>query len=105
LREIAGWVLLVASFVLFGEAIYLVLNKRIVSAGPFLFIAFVVFRGGLHLLKVASAARACREIHQQNRTTASSRRVMRMGPSAATLTGVPRASVVPGEENTSPPRL
>jgi hypothetical protein len=95
-REIAGWVLMIASAVLFYETLSMVANKRVFSAGPYLFIAFVVFRGALHLLKVASAARAAREIHQAAKPPA--KRVVRMGPNTATMIGVPRPNVVPGSE-------
>ena len=58
-REIAGWVLLGVGLAAFAVC-YLVflLDRRGVSAAVLGFIGFVVFRGGLHLLKVAMAARA-----------------------------------------------
>lgn len=58
LRELAGWVLLgtgVAAF-LVCYAVFL-LDRLGISAVILGSIGFVVFRGGLHLLKVAVAAR------------------------------------------------
>lgn len=62
LRELIGWVLLGTGVAAFGVC-YLVflLNRRILEAGALAFMGFTVFRGGLHLLKVAVAARAAVE--------------------------------------------
>ncbi len=59
MREIAGWVLLGVGLAAFAVC-YLVflLNRQGISAAVLGGIGFVVFRGGLHLLKVAMAARA-----------------------------------------------
>jgi hypothetical protein len=59
-REIAGWVLVLAGMYFFREAWGLLLNKRIFEAAPMTFIGFIVFRGGIHILKVAVAAQAAR---------------------------------------------
>lgn len=61
LREIAGWIVLVMGLGVFVLVYDLLLNKRIFEAGPLAFVGFVVFRGGIHLLKVAMAARAVRD--------------------------------------------
>ena len=59
LRELAGWLLLGAGLAAFAVC-YLVflVNRQAVTAAVLGGIGFVVFRGGLHLLKVAMAARA-----------------------------------------------
>jgi len=63
-RELAGWLLVGLGLYLFWICVNLVLGvgfewPQFVQAGPIFLIGFVVFRGGLHLLKVAVAARAC----------------------------------------------
>jgi multisubunit Na+/H+ antiporter MnhC subunit len=62
LREIAGWVLVVIGLLVFWQAYGLLVNKRVFEAGPTVVIGFVVFRGGIHLLKVAVAAQAARKL-------------------------------------------
>lgn len=62
LRELAGWILLAAGIFVFVHAYNMLLARRILDVIPLCFIGFVVFRGGLHLIKVATAARAVREL-------------------------------------------
>ncbi len=77
-REIVGWLLLVLGIATFGLAIQM-LNPRqtiidgdrhlvaqVVEAGQVIVIGIVLFRGGIHLLKVAVAARICL-LAQENR--------------------------------------
>ncbi len=92
-REVAGWALVLLGLILFGEACLFVINKRIFSAGPFLFAGFVVFRGGLHLVKVATAARACREAVGP---IAGPRVVARPVRLRSFTPGTPRGNVEPG---------
>ena len=61
-REVAGWVLLTVGLIGFAATYQqFLLNRLVIEAGGLGFISFVVFRSGLHLLKVAIAARAARE--------------------------------------------
>jgi hypothetical protein len=59
IREIAGWLLLALGLFLFYIclAILLAPGPRLLEAGPIAVIGIFVFRGGLHFLKVAVAAR------------------------------------------------
>ena len=41
------------------ECYGLIVDRRLFEAGPMCLIGIVVFRGGIHLLKVAVAARIC----------------------------------------------
>ena len=67
LREIAGW-LLVALGLSFMFTCYEGLkDQRVWEVGMLSVIAIVVFRGGIHLLKVAVAARICREARERTR--------------------------------------
>ena len=61
-REIAGWLLVLIGLFLFWQTYSLLLQKRVFSAGPSLVMGYVVFRGGIHLLKVAVAAQAARNL-------------------------------------------
>ncbi|MBM4067965.1 MAG: hypothetical protein FJ271_03345 [Planctomycetes bacterium] len=58
-RELAGWALVVLGLFVFYLTLALMLSDRIIQAGMLSFIGFIIFRGGIHLLKVAVAARVC----------------------------------------------
>jgi hypothetical protein len=63
-RELAGWALVLLGLATFGICFLLVVREyppRIVEVGPLTLIGIIVFRGGIHLLKVAVAARICLE--------------------------------------------
>ena len=66
-REIAGWVLV--GLGLYGFYLCTVLLFKqpapgIIEAGPMLVIAVFIYRGGIHLLKVAVAAQVCLEARE-----------------------------------------
>lgn len=69
LREITGWMLIVAGFFFF----YLVFTLAVEDATPrkslemclLTVIGVFVFRGGIHLLKVAIAAQVCQQTQDQ----------------------------------------
>jgi hypothetical protein len=56
-REIAGWVLVLLGLWAFWAAYALLLDKKILQAPQMVFVGFIVFRGGIHVLKVAVAVR------------------------------------------------
>jgi hypothetical protein len=60
-REILGWVLVVIGLYVFLVCLAILLrpNPSILEAPPLVIIGIIVFRGGIHLLKVAVAARVC----------------------------------------------
>ena len=58
-REIAGWVLVGLGLWVFLTCYPLLMNHQPVEAGQWMVVGFVVYRGGIHLLKVAIAARVC----------------------------------------------
>jgi hypothetical protein len=63
LREGAGWVLLGIGLAVFAVVYFVfLLQKRVVEATLLGVIGVIVFRGGIHLLKVAIAARAAAEV-------------------------------------------
>ncbi|HEX3147329.1 MAG TPA: hypothetical protein VHR66_04555 [Gemmataceae bacterium] len=59
IREVMGWVLMVLGLWLFYQSYSFLMNKMIIQSGPTVLMGIVVFRGGIHLLKVAVAARVC----------------------------------------------
>jgi hypothetical protein len=67
IREIAGWALVVLGLYVFYIVFALLMQPapRILESGPLAFIGFIIFRGGIHLLKVAVAARICLHAHKQ----------------------------------------
>lgn len=62
IREVAGWVLVVLGLVLFYQVFAFLTREpypAFLESGPLLLMGIFVFRGGIHLLKVAVAARIC----------------------------------------------
>lgn len=94
-REVAGWALLAAGLWQFWNTYTLLLNRRIFEAAPSAFIAFVVFRGGLHLLKVAVAAQAARSLPEAAQP--ATRKASRMA--ARSIAPTPAKSVLPGPKS------
>jgi hypothetical protein len=61
-REVAGWGLVLLGLLVFAWAIMmLTFYHGIIESGPMVVAGIFVFRGGIHLLKVAVAARICAE--------------------------------------------
>jgi hypothetical protein len=61
IREILGWLLIALGLYVFWIAMQMLLREGpfILEAPGFIAIGFIVFRGGLHLVKVAMASRVC----------------------------------------------
>jgi hypothetical protein len=86
-REIAGWFLVVIGLYLFFVVVTQMLNPAIgweqfLESGPTTLIGFIIFRGGIHLLKVAVAARVCMHAQAEiaRQAQAPVRRVSRLAP-------------------------
>jgi hypothetical protein len=61
LREIAGWALLALSLVMMKLVYDLCTHRMILEVWPWTILTIFVFRGSIHLLKVAVAARVCQQ--------------------------------------------
>jgi hypothetical protein len=93
LREIAGWVLMVAGLLVFYYSFALLVGpqRRIITAVLLLAPGFILFRGGIHLLKVSAAALVC--LRAQHQASASGE--MTGGPRrSSTPTQIPRRTGV-----------
>jgi hypothetical protein len=64
-REIAGWLLLILGIYIFYVCFGFISRRHVFEAGPLVIIGIFIFRGGIHLLKVATAAQVCREARER----------------------------------------
>jgi hypothetical protein len=63
-REVAGWALVLVGLAMFFVVYDFLVAMHIWEGGLFAIPAIFVFRGGIHLLKVAVAARVCAQAQQ-----------------------------------------
>ena len=92
-REIAGWALIILGLAAFWNSYVMLMNKMIFQAGPTVFMGFIIFRGGIHVLKVAVAAQAARTLPETVSSTA--RKTPRI--SVQPVVGpTPQKAVLPG---------
>jgi hypothetical protein len=66
IRELMGWFLVILGLAIFYLCIGLMLGggaEILIEGPPIILIGIIVFRGGIHLLKVAVAARVCMQTH------------------------------------------
>ncbi len=75
-REVAGWLLVGLGLLVFVTVYDFCERRAIFEAGIFAVVGIFVFRGGIHLLKVAVAARICAQAQD------------RLYPAAPAATGV-----------------
>jgi hypothetical protein len=59
IREVGGWGLVGLGLLVFYGCYQMLLRKSIVETGSLMVIGIFVFRGGIHLLKIAVAAQVC----------------------------------------------
>lgn len=103
-RELAGWALIGSGLWFFWEAYVLVMNKRLFAAAPTIFIAFIIFRGGIHLLKVAVAAQAARSLSETS-AQPPTRMASRMAVKSYAPTPVQAVMPGPRSQSSSPVTL
>ncbi|MBA2227464.1 MAG: hypothetical protein WHU94_03020 [Thermogemmata sp.] len=88
LREITGWLLLAGGMLVFGLSLLLLLDQRVFEAVPAAGVGFIIFRGGIHLLKSALALRV---VLQTSVPPAAARRSSLPGTSLAAISPPPVA--------------
>jgi hypothetical protein len=66
-REVAGWALVLLGVACFGLSIRFLTQHYWIEAGLPSLIGIFLFRGGIHLLKVAVAARVCLQAQEKLR--------------------------------------
>lgn len=65
IREAAGWLLVLTGLWVFWLSLSMLREGLILRAPPVAFIGFIIFRGGIHLLKVAVAARTSQQARRE----------------------------------------
>ena len=66
-RELAGWLLIVIGLFIFRQC-YLLLTHTdhyLLEGGALTVVGVIIFRGGIHLLKIAVAAQVCMEANER----------------------------------------
>ncbi|CAN5324144.1 hypothetical protein BH11PLA2_BH11PLA2_00940 [soil metagenome] len=91
LREILGWCLLGVGLAVFLLVYQSLMAKRIIDCVPLTFIGYTIFRGGLHLIKVATAARIAKQ------ATPGIAKAPALPMRTLSTKYIPTANVVPGE--------
>ena len=72
IRETAGWLLVVTALYLIQIALWTHIPRGdVVEAGIFVMASMFVFKGGIHLIRVATAARICMSTRRSSSATAS----------------------------------
>jgi hypothetical protein len=66
-REIFGWLCLVFGLLVFYQCFAFLVSTppRIIEVAPLMIVGFMVFRGGIHLLKVSAAGLVCLRAQKQ----------------------------------------
>ena len=67
IREIFGWLLVLVGLAAFWLCLAFLGERQVVEASIVAGIGIFVFRGGIHLIKVATAARVVLHAHRQSR--------------------------------------
>jgi hypothetical protein len=71
IREIIGWLLVLAGGNFLLSALSLANDGRVIEAGIHAVVGVVVFRGGIHLLKVSTAARIVQQANRARQATSA----------------------------------
>ena len=85
--ELAGWLLLLGGLVTLFNCYGLIEKGLLFEAAPLSIIGIIIFRGGIHLLKVAVAARICMQAKEQARQEAAVKTARPAGRTAPSSRG------------------
>jgi hypothetical protein len=97
-RELMGWLLVLLGLAIFALCFLMLQSQQYVETAPMTVIGIFVFRGGLHLLKVAIAARAAREAGRVPEPPRPLRAIRMELGGGHEPPGRPRKSVLPGTD-------
>src|SRR5437588_12327563 len=86
IREVAGWALVGLGLCIFVQCFFWLSSGRYIGAGSWTLIGIFVFRGGIHLLKVAVAARVCLQANERLQPDHPARPAARRVPGPAMTT-------------------
>jgi len=64
-RELGGWLLICLGLLCFGVVWRFCKQHYVLESVPMTFIGMILFWGGIHLLKVAIAARVCQQAQEE----------------------------------------
>ena len=64
-REVGGWLLVALGLASFGVVLGMSLEYHVIQVIPMTVVGVFLFRGGIHLLKVAVAARICQQAQER----------------------------------------
>jgi hypothetical protein len=82
-REMAGWALVLLGLFAFYKCYELLTaaDHRLIEGSALTIVGIVIFRGGIHLLKVAVAAQVCTKAEQRfTQARAAPTKTIGMGP-------------------------
>jgi hypothetical protein len=82
IREAAGWLLVAVSLYIFYLCYHLLLGHYVVETGALTVIGIFLFRGGIHVLKIAVAAQVCLQAQEQLRQESAAGKKKPATPSA-----------------------
>jgi hypothetical protein len=74
IRELAGWVLVGLGLLTFYGCYEMLLRRNVVETGTLTVIGIFLFRGGIHLLKMAVAAQICLQAQQEAKAESAIRK-------------------------------
>jgi hypothetical protein len=96
IREVVGWVCVILGLLVFYICILLLVSGHVFQGGPLSVIGIILFRGGIHLLKVAVAARIClhaqRQAEPPRRSDSRAIRGEFAGPPSSMVRALPASS-------------
>jgi hypothetical protein len=65
LREVGGWLIVALGLLAFYACYQMLQARHVIEAGTFSVVGIFLFRGGIHLLRMAVAAQICMDAQKQ----------------------------------------